>query len=51
MLATLVFTCLLPTWQAYYKGGGKQADLVVHYEQAASYDGIAVAWWVASGMS
>jgi len=31
-------------FQAYYRAGGKQADLVVHYDQAASYDGIAVAW-------
>eukprot|EP00983_Pelagomonas_calceolata_P101763 1158735-Pelagomonas_calceolata.AAC.5 len=28
-------------FQAYYRAGGKQADLVVHYDQAASYDGIA----------
>ncbi|KAG2499241.1 hypothetical protein HYH03_002820 [Edaphochlamys debaryana] len=33
-------------WNAYYAGGGKQGDLVVHIEKQADYDGLAVFWGI-----
>ncbi|MEW5303235.1 MAG: hypothetical protein WDW38_001555 [Sanguina aurantia] len=33
-------------WSAYYKGGGKQQDLVVHIEKRSDYDGLAVFWGI-----
>ncbi|GLI68829.1 hypothetical protein VaNZ11_013371 [Volvox africanus] len=33
-------------WAEYYASGGKQADLVVHIEKQADYDGLAVYWGI-----
>eukprot|EP00798_Chlamydomonas_sp_ICE-L_P012331 gene12331-15505_t len=33
-------------WQNYYAQGGKQADLVMHVEKSAGYDGLAVGWGI-----
>lgn len=33
-------------WSRWESGGGQREDLIVHIEQNADYDGLAVAWGV-----